>query len=404
MDGRSQEDREATRLTQALVRIDSSDPGAYEGEIERFVKSWLEERIDKIAGSLRQEISIEEIEPLPNRRCLRLHIPGETDAPALVLLSHLDTVTLGEGWDDEAPALGGTISGGRLYGRGACDMKGGLASAMLAMEDALAHISSTQSLPRRPLDFVCTCDEEDFMRGSEAAIKAGWLDGSQWVLDTEPTDGMVRQAHKGRVWFKLRFKGITAHASTPQEGADAICAAAFAIAHIRKTVDSLPEDLELGATTVTFGQIEGGYRPYVVPDACTVWIDMRLAPPATPDLARRIVEDAIAEAEDAIFGTHGSYQVTGDRPAIPSSPHAPLLAALEDATEKATGTPAETAVFTGYTDSAVVASLCHNPNCASYGPGSLKMAHKPNEYVPLADLARVHAVFRELLLSQGWPL
>ena len=402
-----QEDREAASLAKALVRIDSSDPGAYEGKIERFVKAWLEDHVARMSASapgldLARRIAIEEIEPLPDRKCLRFHIPGTEDEPALVLLSHLDTVVLGEGWNEATPALGGTIADGKLFGRGACDMKGGMACAMLAMGDALGRISSCGQYPRRSLDFVCTCDEEDFMRGAEAAIEAGWLDGTQWVLDTEPTGGLIRQAHKGRVWFELSFKGITAHASTPEEGADAICACALAIASIRSAVQALPEDSVLGQTSVTFGQIEGGYRPYVVPDACTVWIDMRLTPPATPRLARDIVDAAIAEAEKAVPGTHGCRKVTGERPAISAHPASPLLAALERATRNVSGTAAGTAVFAGYTDSAVVASLCGNPDCASFGPGSLELAHKPNEYVPLEDLAQVHAVFRELLFQEGW--
>ncbi len=126
---------------------------------------------------------------------------------------------------------------------------------------------------------------------------------------------------------------------------------------------------------------------------------MRLAPPATTAWARRLVEKAIGVAESAIPGSKGSYVVTGDRPAIPTNPSSPLLSALRAVTKDVTGKPAGIAVFTGYTDSAVIAGVCGNKNCMSYGPGSLEVAHKPNEYVPLRDLARVRAVLSRLALE-----
>lgn len=98
----------------------------------------------------------------------------------------------------------------------------------------------------------------------------------------------------------------------------------------------------------------------------------------------------------------GSYTVTGDRPAISSHTDTPLLAAVKEATKKVAGKPADLTIFTGYTDSAVTAGKTGNINCASYGPGSLEIAHKPNEFVLLKDIERVHAVFRELLLTQDW--
>lgn len=106
--------------------------------------------------------------------------------------------------------------------------------------------------------------------GVEAAIKAGWVGATDWVLDTEPTDAQIQVAHKGRTWFELTMQGVTAHASQPWKGADAIAAMAEAICRIRAAIEAQPEHAELGRSTVTFGQIEGGYRPNVVPDRSKV--------------------------------------------------------------------------------------------------------------------------------------
>lgn len=243
---------------------------------------------------------------------------------------------------------------------------------------------------------LLTVDEEDFMRGIEAVLDADWLDDGCWVVDTEPTDGRARVSHKGRTWFEVDVRGVTAHASTPWEGADAVAAAAEFVCRLRSSVLALPEHAELGRSTVTFGQVEGGYRPYVVPDRARVWIDMRLVPPADTALAERLVAEALAGAAEAVPGTSGSYTVTGDRPPVERDPDSRLLAALEEASEAVTGSPAPVDVFTGYTDTAVMAAATGNLEFLSYGPGSLEVAHKPDEHVPVADLVRVRKVLSAL--------
>ena len=387
----------AWELTRELVQIESTDPGTYEGKIERFIKGWLEKRIGELPKGLAGKVTLQELEALPDRTELMATIPGTGAEPRLVFICHMDTVVLGSGWDEDLDPLGAEVRDGRLYGRGSCDMKSGLASAMVAFASELSRIGQTGELPTRGLSLICTVDEEDEMRGVEAAIKAGWVKSREWVLDTEPTDGQIQVAHKGRTWFELTMVGVTAHASQPWQGADAICAMSYAITSIREAIDEQPEHDELGKSTVTFGQIKGGYSPYVVPDTCKVWIDMRLVPPCDTNAAQKIVDEAIQMAEKQVPGCHGSYVITGDRPAIERDPSSPLLAALLQATEKACGKPAEVGIFTGYTDTAVIAGTCGNHNCMSYGPGSLALAHKPNEYVPHADVRRAQAVLTKLV-------
>lgn len=392
----------AWNLARELVQIDSSDPGAYEGEIERHIRAWLRQRIGSLPESLASRVSIDELEVLPGRTELMATIPGATDEPRLVFICHMDTVTLGDGWDDDIDPLSGLIRGDRLYGRGACDMKSGLASAMVAFEATLEKMARTGKLPRRGLSLICSVDEEDFMRGVEAAIKQGWIGASEWVVDTEPTDAQIQVAHKGRTWFELTIQGVTAHASQPWKGADTIAAMAVAINQIRREIGSQPVHDELGRSTVTFGQIEGGYRPYVVPDSCKVWIDMRLVPPCDTQAATKIVEGAITAAENEVEGCHGSYVITGDRPAVERDPASPLLAELLESTADVTGTSAKVGIFTGYTDTAVIAGTCQNHNCMSYGPGSLALAHKPNEYVPHEDVCRAQAVLTRVAERVCW--
>lgn len=392
----------AWRLAQELVRIDSSDPGAYEGEIEHFIKGLIEQQLAQLDSPVLDAVQIAELEVLPGRRNLMVTVPGLSDEPRLVYICHMDTVTLGDGWDAGIPPLGAIVRDDKLYGRGACDMKGGLACAIAALVHTLERVAADGALPRRGFSLICSVDEEDVMRGSEAAIAAGWVGSHEWVLDTEPTDGQIQVAHKGRTWFEIEITGVTAHASQPWKGADAVAAMAEAVCALRHAFTALPVHDELGPSTITFGQIEGGHRPYVVPDHAKVWVDMRLTPLTDTAAATRMVEQAIAGAETAVPGCHGSYTVTGDRPAIERDPSSPLLAALKRAANDATDADTTVSFFTGYTDTAVIAGKTGNRNCMSYGPGSLALAHKPNEYVPHADIVRCQNVLIALVDNTLW--
>lgn len=129
-------DREAWNLARQLVGIDSSDPGAYEGTIEKWIFSWLQSKITETAGSLAGLIELKEREVLPGRSNVMARIPGRTKEPGLIYICHMDTVMLGDGWDEDTPALGAVVKEAertgsstddvgrkdmetRLYGRGA---------------------------------------------------------------------------------------------------------------------------------------------------------------------------------------------------------------------------------------------------------------------------------------------
>lgn len=400
----------AWELTKKLVSIDSSDPGAYEGELGSWIYEYLCQCCENQGGSLSEQMKVVREEVLPGRFNVMARIPGKTREAGLVYICHMDTVMLGDGWDEKIPPLGAVVceeeENGRpvlrLYGRGACDMKSGLACALTAFEAQVWEVGKRGELPERSFSMICTVDEEDFMRGVEQAIRSGWVTEEDWILDTEPTDGQIQVAHKGRTWFELTITGITAHASNPWKGADAIAAMAEVISSIRKEIAACPSHHDLGISTVTFGQIQGGYRPYVVPDSCKVWIDMRLVPPVNTKAACAMVDRAVKRAEEEIPGVKGSYVITGDRPYVEKDPASPLLACLKETVKDVTGKEAAAGAFNGYTDTAVIAGTLGNHNCMSYGPGSLELAHKPNESVPYEDVKRVQKVLTKLAEKALW--
>lgn len=372
--------REEVRLTRALVGINSTGPGALEGEIGDFVARWLAENTPA-------QISREPVREGRANVTARLH--GASDAHKLVYICHMDTVPVGEGWTRDP--FGGEIEDGRLYGRGACDMKAGLAAAMLAFR----NIARRQAGLKYDFLFIATVDEEGAMAGGEQAVRDGLVNADCWVLDAEPTGGHIQAAHKGKTWFELRALGKTCHASTPQLGSDAIAAMAELIVRVRAKLAALPEHPEMGPSSATFGVIQGGWNPYIVPDTCQATLDLRLTPPLTNDASIALVDEAIAEAQAAVPGVRFHYTVTARRPPIEKDANSFLLKKLR-AAAAAVGPEPPVDLFPGYTDTAVIAALTGCRNCMSYGPGSLAQAHRPDEFVPCEDITRSVAVMTRL--------
>lgn len=416
-------DISALQLTKELIQIESTDPGTYEGKIAQFLIDWLS-RLPNVTVSKREVLSgryniMAELPKLdshsekkvkPNGKvdevCIKSVQDGNstkvnlncTDEGDIILICHMDTVVVGEGWT--IPPFEAIEREGRIYGRGACDMKSGLACCLSAFAYiALKRHEGFVNASSRKIKLICTVDEEDFMRGVEACIDWGWVKKNDWILDAEPTNGQIQVAHKGRVWYEIEVKGKTAHASTPWKGADANAAMAEIIRYIRLSIKNTPSHLELGHSTVTFGQIEGGYRPYVVPDSCKLWIDMRLVPPTDTNQTRKIVEEAIEKARREVPGITAEYKITGNRPYVERDDNSPLLSVMKKICQDVTNEETTVSYFPGYTDTAVIAGTLHNNNCMSYGPGNLECAHQPDEYVAVEDIIRCEKVYRALLCS-----
>lgn len=388
---------DAVELTRQLVQLESTNPGRYEKEIGDFIFHYLIE-----AGAEPQCSEVEN-----GRYNIRAVIPAfgqsldqgenmcKAGSPALVFICHMDTVVVGAGWDLDA--FSGEVHDGRLYGRGSCDMKSGLACALSVFAETAAKVKDGGLQLEAPLVFIGTVDEEGDMKGVEKAIDDQWVTAEDWILDMEPTDGQIQMSHKGRTWFELEVEGVTAHASMPEKGADAIAGMAYMLTYIRRNIQECPVHAELGRSTATFGQIQGGYSPYVVPDCCTATIDMRLVPPMDTQKAAQLVREAIQYGEQNVPGVHGSCRITGDRPSVETHPESLLLGELKKAVEETTKAAPLVTAFPGYTDTAVIAGKLGNPNCMSYGPGSLKQAHKPNEFVITTEIDRCQEVFRKLV-------
>lgn len=368
-------------LTQEMVRIESSNPGSYEGALSDFVYNWFKTNTD--AEVIREPVH-------EGRDNIIARIKGASSEHNLTYICHMDTVPLGEGWNTDP--LDPVIVDGKMYGRGACDMKSGLAAGMIAFR----NIAALKAPLKYDFQFIATVNEEDTMTGAEQVIKDGYVDANSWVLDAEPTDNRIQVAHKGKTWFIINTHGTAWHASTPEKGVSAIAAMAEIITRINHKLTLLPTHKEMGACAATFGSIHGGLNTNIVPAECTATIDMRLVPPTTNEQSIALVDEAIAEALEAVPGATCDYVITAARPATDKDDNSFLLGKLKEACVKVTGHEIPVDFFPGYTDTAVIAGTVGNFNCMSFGPGSLDVCHKPNEYVPCDEITRSVNVMTEL--------
>ena len=171
------------------MRIDSSDPGAYEGEIERYIKVLVEAQLERLSHPVLHAVQVEELEVLTGRRNLMVTVPGLSDEPRLVYICHMDTVTLGDGWDADITPLGAVVRDGKLYGRGACDMKGGLACAIAALVHTLERVAADGALPRRGFSLICRSTRKTLCEAPrQPSMPAGSVRANGCWTPSPPTD------------------------------------------------------------------------------------------------------------------------------------------------------------------------------------------------------------------------
>ena len=155
---------DAVRWTRKLIQIESTNPGKLEWDIADILEMELQE-VRKINGDCVRE------KTKAGRPIVMGVIPGKMIDEELIFICHMDTVPIAEGWSRNP--LGADVIGDRIYGRGACDMKSGLAAAFCAFLRVTKQVQLSGQTPKRTLKFIATCDEEGDMTGVERAIEAG---------------------------------------------------------------------------------------------------------------------------------------------------------------------------------------------------------------------------------------
>jgi succinyl-diaminopimelate desuccinylase len=297
------------------------------------------------------------------------------DGPALCMTGHLDTVPLGGApWSVEAF---GELRDGRLYGRGASDMKSGVAAIVVAAERvaALGH-------GRAGLELVLCAAEETGCEGAQHLAASGALGQAGALLVAEPTGGVPHVAHKGVLWARATAEGKSAHASSPHLGRNAIyplAAAVAAIASLR--LDTEPHPI-LGEVTLNVGTISGGAGINLVPDRAEAGIDVRTVPGMT---SARVLEQLRAAA-----GPEVRLEPILDLAPVATDPADPFV---QSAFAVAGSSGGGLAYFT---DAAALAPAYGNPPTVIWGPGEAAQAHQTDEWAAVEKIEAAAEGFFEV--------
>ncbi len=325
-------------------------------------------------------------------------IEGTAPGPAIHLNGHFDVVPVGLGWTRDP--FGGEVVDGRLYGRGSCDMKAGLAAAVFAAaairRAGVAHAS--------PIEISGTVDEES---GGFAGV--AWLAENRFlsrertkaVIIPEPFGvDRVCVGHRGVYWFEVIAEGRIAHGSMPYLGVNAVEGMSHLLDLVRdelgpalfERVTAMPVVPEGSRhATININGIDGGQpvddvQSPCVADRCRVVFDRRFLLEEGLEKTRAEIAALVQKAQSRMPAVKFSIADRLIFEPTRAPEDAPLVAALTGAIEQVTGRKAALVASPGTYDQKHVARIAGVPECVAYGPGELAMAHQPDEYCSVDDI------------------
>jgi acetylornithine deacetylase len=360
----------AEELVRSLVAIDSVNPelvpgGAGETEIARFVADWLRD-----AG-----LDVELDEAAPGRPSVIAVAPGTGGGRSLMLNAHLDTVGV-EGMERPFEPV---VRDRRLYGRGAYDMKAGLAAALVACRDAAGH--------RLAGDVVvaAVADEEHASIGVQEVLATVHADAA---VVTEPTGLGVVVAHKGFVWSEIEVSGRAAHGSRPDLGVDAIVKTGpvlTAIGALDAALTSRAHPLA-GRASVHASMIRGGEELSSYPARCVVGVERRTLPGETAADVETELGSVLDECRASDEGLEAAQRTLLVRPPFEVAEDAAIVELVRDAAAPELGAPPPIGGAGYWTDAAFIASA--GIPSVLFGPGGAG-AHASEEWVSISETETV---------------
>ena len=325
-------------------------------------------------------------------------LAGSGSGPAIHLNGHFDVVPTGLGWTRDP--FGGEIVDGRLYGRGSCDMKAGIAAAVFAVEAIRrAGIKSAA-----PIEVSGTVDEES---GGFAGV--AWL-AENGLLSRERTRAVIIPepfgvdrvciGHRGVYWFEVIAEGRIAHGSMPYLGINAIEGMSYLLDLVRDelgpalfgrvtTMPVVPEGSR--HATININGIDGGQPVDDTPspcvaDRCRAVFDRRFLMEEGLERTRAEIAALVRKAQSRMPDVKFSIEDRLIFEPTRTPEDAPVIGALTDAIKQVTGREAALVASPGTYDHKHVARIARVPHCVAYGPGQLDLAHQPDEYCSVDDI------------------
>ena len=381
-------------LASRLIRIDSV--------IRPETGNTEKNAVDFIVGWIREEIGIEPLveEVAPGRDNVILTIDSGVPGPTLMLEGHTDVVSEGNPAEWTHGPFSGTVEGNRLYGRGSCDMKAGLAINLLTAKTFVRN-----SLPfKGKLRLGIVCDEEGMMIGIKDFIRRGHAEDVDACLVSEPLDSELCLSMKGAVRAIVRVTGKMAHGTQPLLGINPNTRMARIILAFEEYEAGLKETLGrdefLGWPSVTFtvvqGPPEGEPRQLnVMPKTAEGWIDIRTVPGQDHDALRADLRGILDELAKNDPDFKAEIEFIEDRPVVSMGKDEPIVTVSHEAYRDVTGREPTYNGVPGATDGTFLSAWAGIP-CLVNGPGPRDLPHHVNEY---ADIGQMWDCYRWYLLT-----
>ncbi|HVT51885.1 MAG TPA: M20 family metallopeptidase [Dongiaceae bacterium] len=363
----------ATDLTRDLVRLRSINPPGDESACADLLAGILE------AGGFR----VAKHDLAPGRSNIVARLDGASDGEPLCMTGHMDTVPLGAAPWQRDP-LAAEREGDKMYGRGTSDMKSGVAAMARAALD-LAR------LPNRKAGLVLIftvgeetgCDGARYLAGLNGVLpKAGAL------LVGEPTGNVPLIGHKGALWLKAAFKGVTAHGSMPELGDNAVLKAASGVTRLSEHQFEADRHHHLGGPSLNVGSLHGGANVNSVPDQAELQIDIRTVPGQS--------NAAIGQEVARVLGEGAEVSRMVDVGAVASNPQNEWVSGVFDLYERTTGARIDPKGAPFFTDASVLVPAMGGIPALILGPGETAMAHKTDEYCHVSKIEAAVALYGEI--------
>ncbi|MER7396224.1 M20 family metallopeptidase [Streptomyces sp. NPDC000151] len=337
----------------------------------------------------------EVVEVAPGRPNVIAVVDGKGgEGPTLMFEGHTDVVTEGDPAAWSVDPYGAQIRDGRLWGRGAADMKSGVA----AMIYGVRALQQAGPFPGRIVLGVL-CDEEGMMLGAKAFAASPLAAEIDGVIVCEPEGYEVCTSARGGIRLRLELTGVMAHGAMPQEGKNPIVAGARIVEALGRAQTwaevRFGTHPHAGSVTVTPTVLHGGDPDQlnVIPAHGLVGVDVRTIPGADhAELIARIRHEA--EEAAATAGVTVGLTVVDDRPAIEIPEDHPVVAGIVAAHERVHGSPPPFGAVPGTTDGTVLTRDAGLPTVV-YGPGGKWIAHQKDEYVEVREIGEYTRVYAE---------
>jgi len=363
-----------------LIAFPTESPEGNEVACARYVR-------DQIEDMKLDDCKIELDQFSPTNANLIAHI-GKSDEPSLIMSGHLDVVPAGEKslWRDDP--FRSHIKEGRLYGRGASDMKSGLAAMIKALEAIKGKAL------KKSLLFVATAGEESGFTGLHSLIERKKITSGRntRVVIGEPTDMQVGRAHRGLTRFKLTFEGKSAHASRPDLGVNSIEACSRFLEELGTLRSKLfgSVDEELGSATITPTMLRAGTGENVIPDKAELILDSRTIPAYSFSEMKNCIEMAAARSSKTIPNSKVTTEVLFSHDSLNTPEHHELVKAAEELLGS------KSIVCPFGTEGSLYQGLLGMPTII-VGPGTVEECHVLNESVDLLRLKEAVNFYQKLV-------